>query len=448
MSPSATTGLRRQVTFVELLAYGLVFIGPAAAVGVFGALDAKSHGVVPVVYLVATVAMTFTAASYVMMSREVPSAGSVFAYARAGIGPRTGFLTGWMVMLDYLLIPSVAYLFTGIALNSLAPTVPVWVWTAGAVVVTTTLNLAGSKVAARAAAAVVVAEVVVLLMVLVLGVMVLATAGPQRPWASPFVGMGSFSWAAVLAATSVAVLSFLGFDAIATFAEETVGDSRVVGRATLTCLLIAGLLFMAQTYIGALLTAVTPEELAAQPELQGSAYYVTVSEQLGPWVHTALALVKGAGAAFSAMVGQAAASRILLDMGRSSALPGRLTRVSERTGVPTIGIVVAAIGNVAMATWAATRGDGLDLLVSMVDVGALAAFVMLHASVVGYFWVRRRGDSRSVFRHLITPVFGAAILVVILVNASGLALIVGAVWLFVGLVVALVRRDPVLPQTR
>lgn len=191
-TPSPGT-LRRRITFPEIIAYGLVFIGPAAAVGVFGTLDAESRGVVPVVYLVATIAMAFTAASYVLMSREVPSAGSVFAYARAGIGRRAGFITGWMTMLDYLLIPSVAYLFTGIALNSLVPSVPVWVWTAAAVLFTTGLNLAGSKIAARAAAIVVVVEVVILFAVLVLGTAVVVTEGPSRPWLSPFIGFGDFS---------------------------------------------------------------------------------------------------------------------------------------------------------------------------------------------------------------------------------------------------------------
>lgn len=446
MNASTTPGLKRQVTFPELMAYGLVFIGPAAAVGVFGALDAESRGVVPVVYLVATVAMAFTALSYVAMSREIPSAGSVFAYARAGIGRRAGFLTGWMVMLDYLLIPSVAYLFTGIALNSLLPTVPVWVWTAAAVLTTTSLNLAGSKIAARAASVVVIVEIIVLALVLVFGVYVLATHGPQRPWLSPFVGFGDFSWTAVFAATSVAVLSYLGFDAIATFAEETVGDSRVVGRATLACLVVAGLLFMLQTYIGALLTAVTPAELAANPELQGPAYYTTVGDQLGGWLHTALALAKGAGAAFSAMVGQAAASRILMDMGRTSALPAALTRVSGRTGVPTVGVLIAAVGNVAMATWAATQADGLDHLVSIVDVGALVAFVALHASVVGYYWVRRSGPERSLWRHVVLPVAGAIILLVVLANASRLALVIGLVWFVVGAVVLAVRKEPQLPE--
>ena len=113
LDTSADSGLRRSIGLRHLVVYGMVFIGPAAAVGIFGPLDARSNGAVPVVYLVATVAMGLTAWSYAVMSRQVPRAGSVFAYATAGIGPRTGFVAGWMVMLDYLLIPSVAYLFTG-----------------------------------------------------------------------------------------------------------------------------------------------------------------------------------------------------------------------------------------------------------------------------------------------------------------------------------------------
>ena len=433
-------GLRRQVTFPELLAYGLVFIGPAAAVGVFGTLDAKSNGTVPLVYLVATLVMALTAVSYVSMSAQVPRAGSVFAYATAGIGRRVGALTGWMVMLDYLLIPSVAYLFTGIAMNSLVPGVPVWVWTAGAVLVTTALNLSGVKIAARAATVVVIAETVVLLMVLVGGVVVLASSGAARGWLSPLTGTGSFSLAAVLAAVSVAVLSFLGFDALATFAEETTGDRRVIGRATIVCLVIAGLLFFAQTYIGSLLSTTTPAQLAADPASQGTAYYDVVDAQIAGWLHTLLALAKAVGAAFSAMVGQAAASRILMDMGRSGRLPSVLTRLSPRTGAPVAGLLVAAAGNVALAVWAAQRADGLDVLVSVVDVGALVAFVLLHASVVGYFYVKRLGGTPSPLAHLVVPVAGSAALVAVLVNASHLALVVGAIWFVVGVAAVGVRR--------
>ncbi|MDN5718254.1 MAG: amino acid permease, partial [Janibacter sp.] len=104
--------LRRSIGLTELVFIGLVFIGPAAAVGVFGTLDANSGGAVALVYIVATIVMSFTAVSYMRMSREIPRAGTVFAYASAGIGPRAGFTAGWMILLDYLFIPSVAYLFT------------------------------------------------------------------------------------------------------------------------------------------------------------------------------------------------------------------------------------------------------------------------------------------------------------------------------------------------
>ncbi|MDR3035900.1 MAG: amino acid permease, partial [Kitasatospora sp.] len=116
-----TAELRRTLGVRDLMVYGLLFIAPMAPVGVFGVLDAKSHGAVAAVYLVATVAMGFTALSYAEMVRAVPRTGSVFAYARAGLGEGAGFVAGWMAMLDYLLIPAVAYLFSGIALNSLVP---------------------------------------------------------------------------------------------------------------------------------------------------------------------------------------------------------------------------------------------------------------------------------------------------------------------------------------
>ena len=133
--------LRRSLGFRDLVVYGLLFIAPMAPVGVFGTLDAKSHGAVALVYLIATVAMAFTAFSYAQMVRVVPQAGSVFAYARAGLGKGAGFVAGWMAMLDYVLIPAVAYLFSGVAMNALVPEVSRWVWSALAVVVTTLLNL-------------------------------------------------------------------------------------------------------------------------------------------------------------------------------------------------------------------------------------------------------------------------------------------------------------------
>ncbi|MGV9290225.1 APC family permease [Streptomyces sp. NPDC003719] len=454
MSESGTTApgagaereLRRTLGFRDLVVYGLLFIAPMAPVGVFGTLDAKSHGAVALVYVVATVAMAFTAFSYAQMVRVVPQAGSVFAYARVGLGDGAGFVAGWMAMLDYVLIPAVAYLFSGIAMEALVPEVSRWVWTALAVVVTTALNLWGVRAAARVGFLVLALEIAVLLVFVASAIVVLARDGAERDWLSPLSGdgtQGAFALSAVVGAVSVAVLSYLGFDAIATFAEEVTGGSAKVARALLFCLALAGVLFVAQTYLVALLEPVSSAELAADPARQGSAFYDAVDSSVGTWLHDLVAVSKAIGAAFAALAGQAAAGRLLFAMGRDRRLPGALSRTDA--GVPRVALLVAAVITMVAAVWAARRDDGLDQLVSVVDVGALTAFTLLHASVVGWFAVRRRGGRVSWWRHVLVPVLGAAITIAVIVEASGTAQVVGAIWLAVGLVVLVAqsrRRGP------
>ncbi|MFJ4468948.1 APC family permease [Streptomyces sp. NPDC089424] len=439
-------GLRRTLGFRDLVVYGLLFIAPMAPVGVFGTLDARSHGAVALVYLVATVAMAFTAFSYAQMVRVVPRAGSVFAYARVGLGKEAGFVAGWMAMLDYLLIPAVAYLFSGIAMEALVPQVSRWVWTALAVVVTTLLNLWGVRPAAKVGFVVLALEIVVLLVFVVSASVVLAREGAERGWLSPLSGdgtQGAFAVSAVIGAVSVAVLSYLGFDAIASFAEEVTGGSRQVARAVLFCLGLAGALFVAQTYLVALLEPVSSARLAAEPARQGTAFYDAVDTSVGTWLHDLVAASKALGAAFAALAGQAAAGRLLFAMARERRLPRALARTDS--GVPRAALLCAAVITMVAAVWAARRADGLDHLVSVVDVGALTAFTLLHASVVGWFAVRRRGGPVSWWRHVLLPVLGAAITLAVIVEASPEAQVVGAVWLAIGVVVLVgqaLRKGP------
>ncbi|MFE0136133.1 APC family permease [Streptomyces sp. NPDC059037] len=434
-------GLRRSLGFRDLVVYGLLFIAPMAPVGVFGTLDAKSHGAVALVYVIATIAMAFTAFSYAQMVRVVPQAGSVFAYARVGLGNGAGFIAGWMAMLDYLLIPAVAYLFSGIAMEALVPSVSRWVWTAIAVLVTTALNLWGVRAAARVGFLVLAMEIVVLLVFIVSAIVVLAQDGAERDWLSPLTGDGSqgaFALSAVVGAVSVAVLSYLGFDAIASFAEEVTGGSAKVARAVLFCLALAGVLFIAQTYLVALLEPLSSAELAAEPVKQGSAFYDAVDSAVGDWLHDTVAVSKAIGAAFAALAGQAAAGRLLFAMARDRRLPRALSRTDS--GTPRVALLCAAVVTMVAAVWAARRDDGMDHLVSVVDIGALTAFVLLHASVVGWFVVRRREGAFSWWRHLLVPVLGAAITVAVIVEAAGSAQVVGLIWFAVGLVVLVAQR--------
>ncbi|MER5932838.1 APC family permease [Streptomyces sp. NPDC002054] len=437
--------LRRSLGFRDLVVYGLLFIAPMAPVGIFGTLDAASHGAVALVYLCATVAMAFTAFSYAQMVQVAPQAGSVYTYARTGLGEGPGLIAGWMAMLDYLLIPAVAYLFSGIAMNALVPEVSRWVWTALAVVVTTLLNLWGVRAAARVGFAVLAMEILVLLVFLVSAVTVLVRDGAQRGWLSPLTGDGSmgFGMAAVLGAVSVAVLSYLGFDAIVSFAEEATGGSRRVARAVLCCLGLTGVLFIAQTYLAALLSPVSAAGLAADPALQGPAFYDAVESSVGTWLHDLVAVSKAIGAAFAALAGQAAAGRLLFAMARDRRLPHLLARTSG--GTPRVALLVAATVTLIAAVWAARRDDGLDHLVSVVAIGALVAFTLLHASVVGWFWVKRGGERAgegppSRWKHLVVPVLGAAVTVAVIVEAAWTAQLVGALWLAVGLGVLFAQR--------
>ncbi|MET7618349.1 APC family permease [Streptomyces sp. NPDC005408] len=439
--------LRRTLGFRDLVVYGLLFIAPMAPVGVFGTLDAKSDGAVALVYVVATIAMALTAFSYAQMVRVAPQAGSVFTYARKGLGDGPGFIAGWMAMLDYLLIPAVAYLFSGIAMEALVPEVDRWVWTGIAVVVTTLLNLWGVRAAARVGFAVLAMEIVVLLVFMVSAVVALAQDGAQRGLLSPFTGDGSFSTTAVLSAVSVAVLSYLGFDAIASFAEEVTGGSRKVARAVLFCLALAGVLFIAQSYLVALLEPLSSAQLAAEPAKQGSAFYDAVDASVGGWLHDLVAVSKAIGAAFAALAGQAAAGRLLFAMARDRRLPRVLSRTDS--GVPRLALLLAAAVTMVAAVWAARRDDGLDHLVSVVDIGALTAFTLLHASVIGWFVVKRGDGAPDWLRHLVVPLLGAAVTVAVIVEAAGSAQVVGVVWLGVGLIVLAVqlgRPDTSEPQ--
>lgn len=434
MNAPAAQQLRRALSLRDLIVYGLLFIGPLAPVGVYGVLDARTHGAVALVYLLATLAMSFTAWSYAEMSRVVPHAGSVFAYASEGLGHRAGFLAGWLAMLDYLLIPSVAYLFSGIALHALVPAVPAWIFTIAAFAITFALNLTGVAAAARVGTLVVVAELIVLVVFIVAATVVLVEHGPTRDWGSPFTGVSTIEVSTIVGAMSIAVLSYLGFDAIASFAEESAGDPRDIGRAILICLSLSGILFVAQTYLASLLSVVSPSELATHPERQGTAFYDVTRTSIGPWLATLLGVTKAIGPAFAAMTAQAAAARLLFGMARDRRLPSALARVDAQHGVPRVALATTGALTLAVAVWAARRSDGLDVLVSIVDVGALAAFTLLHASVVGYYVWRRRGARRVA--HAVVPIVGAIVTVWVIGEASAMAKAAGAIWFAIGLAIS------------
>ncbi|MCX8649039.1 APC family permease [Gilliamella sp. B2776] len=434
--------LSKNMQFRDMVILGLLFIGPAAPVGLFGVLDAVSDGAIASVYIVATLVMAFTAYSYARMANALPHAGAVYAYCSLGIHQNVGFLVGWLLLLDYMFIPAVAYLFSGISLNALIPEVPVWIWTCLALVLTTTLNLIGVKKSAKITLLILLLEIVVLLAVLFVGIWIIVTSDLSREWLKPFIGGSAFTWSHLFSAVSIAVLSYLGFDAIATFSEENSGQRNLVSKAIISCLILAGCLFVIQIYVVSLLSPYDAEYLRSHPKLQGKAYYNIVNQEINLWLGWSLSLMKAVGASFAAMVGQAAASRLLFSMGRDKRLPLFFAKISQKSGVPIMAILFAALFNLCLVIIAANSAKGLQILVSFVDIGALTAFIMLHTSVIGYFRFKKASKGGlSWILDVLIPIVGILVLLPVLLHIDNYAKIVGIVWLAVGLIILYFNKN-------
>ncbi|MFD0889923.1 APC family permease, partial [Streptosporangium algeriense] len=148
------------------------------------------------------------------------------------------------------------------------------------------------------------------------------------------------------------------------------------------------------------------------------------------------------------LVAQVAVSRLLYAMARDRQLPSFLARVSVRHSVPTNAILLVAGLSVALGLWMSTREDGVSLLGSLVNMGALVAFVVLHVSVIVHHTVRMR--SADFWSHLVVPLVGMAILIFVVINANVMAQTVGLIWLALGALVLAVLyamgRGPSLPD--
>ncbi|MFC5003296.1 APC family permease [Dactylosporangium cerinum] len=406
---------------------------PIAPMGIFGSVYAGSGGMVALAYLVGMVAMVFTAASYAQMVRAFPLAGSVYNYAGRGLAAPVGFLAGWAILLDYLLVPSLLYLIAAVAMHATVPAVPVWAWLLGFVGFNTVVNLFGIRMTALITRVMLIGELLVLAIFLAVGVNALLDGrGHGFSW-TPLFNADTFTWPLVFGAVSIAVLSFLGFDGISMLAEENRGGPSQIGRAMAAALALAGVLFIVQTWVAALLVP-DPAGLLADGDPDGTAFYDAARQAGGAWLSTLCAVATAvAWGVANSLVAQVATSRLLFAMARDRQLPAFLRRISVRHGVPANAIVLTGVLSVGIGLYMAWRTDGIALLSSLINFGALTAFLVLHVAVVWHYLVRQR--SRNLWSHLFVPVVGFAILAYVVINANVAAQRLGFVWVGAGVVV-------------
>ena len=426
--------LKRSLGIAALVVYGLVFISPASPFPIFGVVFNLSHGMAPLVYVVGFVAMSFTAFSYVMMSRAFPIAGSVYAYAARAIGPSAGFLAGWGMLLDYALIPALVYVMCAIAIQTLFPGIPRALTIVVILGFNTTINLLGIEATARLNVfwLAVSLAFVVLFVVLALTALAHGVGGAHLSWA-PILQPPAISSGAIFAALSVATLNFLGFDGISTLVEEARGGAAAVGRAIILSLCLAAVIFVVVTYLASLF--VLDRTSFAAGRATDAAIYGIAEMIGGPWLKLiASSKVLFAGTA-AAAASQVATARLLFSMARDGRIPHLLARIHPQRRIPDRAIVLVGAVNLAVALLLANE---LELLASLVNFGALFGFLMLHVAVIAHYAVRHK--SRDWMRHLLIPLTGSAIIAYVLINMAIPAKMAGISWLVVGIGMVLVPK--------
>ena len=425
--------LKRSLRYWDLVLYGLAYIAPFAPLSTLGFVWNESNGLIVLAYVLGAVCMYFTAQSYATMTETLPTAGSVYGFARHSLGAFAGFIAGWMILLDYLLIPAFVYVLIAVALETLLPGFDRGVWIVLLVTMTTAVNWFGITVTSRANFVSVALQVIILGGFLVLGVMALyAGKGNGGLTLKPVFDAATFNAGKIFSATSICIMSFLGFDAVSTLAEEVEGgDRRVVGRAIIAVLVLSAVFFVAVTWVlGNLLPGIAIKDQAA-------AVYELAAWATGPWTAVVLAWAyAGIVGLSNALPMQVGVARVVFAMGRDRQLPRVLARVHPRYHTPYVGMLVTAALSLAVALYMKNQ---LDDLASIVNFGALSGFLFLHISVLAYFGVQRR--SAAWIRHWLVPVCGIVVVLAVFSGMSALAVKVGSAWLLVGLVYGLVLKS-------
>src|SRR5271154_2428094 len=424
--PDRVEPLRRTLSYYDLVIYGIAYVCPFGIFQSLGFVWQASNGLIVLAYVLATICMYFTAKSYAVMTEEVPSAGSIYGYARHALGPFAGFIGGWMILLDYLLIPAYVYVFMAVALGTLMPQVDraFWIVTLGAA--TLGINWFGVRVTSRVNLFSVAVQLAVIALLLTLGVAALYHGkGNGALTLRPLYAPDLYHLKSIFTATSICVMSFLGFDAISTLSEEVKSDDkRIVGRAIVAVLLIsAAMMGVTAWVLGDLLSGFSIKDPAA-------ATYELVSWAIAPWAAALTAWVMATLVGVTnALPMQVGVARVMYAMGRDRQLPVALAKIHPKHGTPYVGMIATAAISVTVALLMRYQ---MDELVSIVNFGALCGFLLLHVSVIVQFWVKGRSGRWIV--HLAIPLAGSIVVLAVLSGMSSLALMLGLAWLAAGLV--------------
>jgi len=422
--------------------YGIIVIQPTAPMPAYGVFSNAGQGHVVTSILIAMVAMVFTAMSYGRMARVYPSAGSAYTYVGRELHPSLGYVTGWSMTMDYILNPLICTIWCAKAMadlltgTSLQIPYPGLLWPLFFAGLFTALNLRGVKTSAR----------INNTLCAIMGAVILAFFWytiryifhlPQYPEAfflRPFYNPQTFTVNRVFHGTSVAVLTYIGFDGISTLSEEVENPKKNIFLATVLVCVITGFLAAAEVYGAQLLSFHRfGTDFGVFSQFGDENVFSHVAGIAGGVLMTrVISLTLLIATTGSGMGSQLGAARLLYGMGRSNAIPKKFFgAIHPKTHIPANNVMF--VGAIALVgAFLITYDNGAELL----NFGALIAFMGVNLASLTHYYIR--GADRALWQ-LIPPVLGFLICLFIWIHLSHLALIVGSIWMVCGIAYGAVK---------
>ena len=426
---SAAPHFKRVLTLKDLVIYGIAFMTPIAPAYIYGYAAQSTGGMLPLAYLIAMIAMMFSAYSYGRMAAVFPTSGSTYTYTQRAINPHLGFFAGWAMFMDYVLVPLIVFMVGATYANALIPSIPYWVWVLLIAVVITVINILGIEMAAKTNQILVLfmGIVVVIFVIFCIKAITVESGAQALVSITPFFNSDTFVTTAIIAGAAMACFSFLGFDSITTLSEESVNPKNDVWKAAILACLIGGVIFIVQAYVAQLVwpdvnSFSSPDTaLFDIANVAGGAVLVTF--------YTVAIIVSTLTAG---LTGQASASRLMFSMGRDEVLPKKFfTHLHPKYKTPIYNILLMCSISIAGALFLS-----IDFVAELMSFGGLVGFMFVNLSVIVYYYFRKK--EKKIVRYFIIPGLGFLICFYLFINLSPTTLKVGLIWMVIGVVYALI----------
>ncbi|MFJ8268680.1 APC family permease [Peribacillus asahii] len=425
------TTLIKSLKLHQVVFMGLAWMTPMIFFTVYGVAHEAADGMMAAAYLIAFIAIFFTAYSYSRMVKAYPIAGSAYTYTKKAINSKAGFLVGWALLMDYIFSPIIAILTFGIFMNTEFPAVPVFVWIIIMNVLLVVVNIVGIKSAARISGISVLVQIgfILLFCILIVKDILNGETGANSLFSiTPFFS-GDTAFSSVFSGAALICFCFLGFDAVTTMAEETIDAKKTVPKAIFLIILIAISMYMAISY----LTQIAyPNFVFANPD---NAAYSLVQLVGGNLLSSLFIMVLIIATFTQGVSSVTSVSRFLYALGRESILPKKLfTTLHPKYKTPVANILfIATISLSAVFI-------NLDTAVMFVSFGALTAFIFVNLSVIAHYYIKMKKRSpKDTFLYLIFPLIGAIFISWLLTLLDKHTLTMGIIWVVVGFIYLFIK---------